>query len=276
MAPATAPAPANAGAVCHRRRGGRPGREPKLAALGLIVVLLLSACQASIRVGIDVNSDGSGAVSVTAHLDHDAATSYAQYVRTSDLVKSGWKITGPTPATGGTVDFTATKPFANPDQAKAVVAELSGPSGPFRDLAVVRHPSFFQTKTTFQGTVDLTCGLTCFSDPQLQQALGGAANSGIDPSNLQADAGIILDRIFRFEVAARLPGKLQSSNAPSQVGNGAVWKIKLGQNAVVSATSRSWNVVHILIVVLCGLVVIAVVVVAILRFRRRPVANGAA
>ncbi len=243
--------------------------------LGLVVVLLLSACQASIRVGVDVNSDGSGAVSVTAHLDRDAATSYAQYVRTSDLVKSGWKVTGPTAGAAGTVDFTATKPFANPVQAKAVVAELSGPGGPFRDLTIVSHPSFFQTKTTFQGKVDLTCGLTCFSDPQLQQVLGGAPNSGIDPSNLQADAGIILDRIFQFEVAARLPGKVQSSNAPSQVGNGAVWKIKLGQSAVVSATSRSWNVVHILLVVLGGLLVIALVVVAILRLRRRPGATRA-
>lgn len=238
--------------------------------------MVLSACQAVIHVGVDVNADGSGTVIVTAHLDHDAATSYAQYVRTSDLAKAGWTVTGPTPGSGGGVDFSASKAFADPAQAKVVISELSGPTGPFRDLAIVRHSTFFQTSTTFEGTVDLTCGLDCFSDPQLRAALGGGAGGGLDPSALQSDAGVILDRIFQFEVAARLPGNVRSSNAPSQLGNGAAWKVKLGQKAVLTAVSKSWNLTHILIVVFGGVLFLVAAAIATvkLRHRRRPPAAG--
>ncbi|MDQ1414512.1 MAG: hypothetical protein QOF81_125, partial [Acidimicrobiaceae bacterium] len=235
-------------------------------ALPLVLMLCLSACQATVRVGVDVKQNGGGSVTVTAHLDRDAA-SFAPSVRTSDLVKSGWKVVGPTSVANGGVDFTATKSFASPAQAKTIVAELSGPTGPFRDLSIARHQSFFRTATTFQGNIDLTCGLDCFSDPQLKQALGGAPDLGIDPSKLQADAGIIVDRLFQFEVAARLPGTLKSSNAPTQAGNGALWKARLGQRAVLTAGAQAWNVGHILLVVAVGILLLAGVVLAALTLR---------
>jgi hypothetical protein len=234
----------------------------------LLLAFCLSACQATVRVGVDVKQNGGGSVTVTAHLDRDAA-SFASSVRTSDLVKSGWTVVGPTPVANGGVDFTATKSFANPAQAQTIVSELSGPTGPFRDLSIARHQSFFRTATTFQGTVDLTCGLNCFSDPQLQQALGGAPDLGIDPSKLQADAGVIVDRLFQFEVAARLPGTLQASNAPTQAGNGAVWKASLGQKAVLSARAQAWNVGHIVLVVAIGALLLTGAVLGGLKLRHR-------
>lgn len=233
-----------------------------------MVVFLLGGCQAAIDIGINVNADGSGSVTVTAHLDQ-AAADYAQDIQTADLVKAGWTVTGPTPQPGGAVEITASKPFANPVAAQAVVSELSGSTGPFRSLTLVRHQSFFETKTVFGGTADLTCGLNCFSDPQLQQALGGP-DDGIDPSALQADAGVILDRIFQFQVAVRLPGHIQSSNAPSQAGNGAVWNVELGQKATLSAASRQWNVTHIAAAAIGGLLALALVVAGIAFARRRP------
>lgn len=244
----------------------------RVAALLLVAVLCCSACQATIQVGVDIKQNGSGSVTVTATLDQQAAA-YAPDVQTSDLVKSGWKVVGPTPASGGAVTFTASKAFANPAQAGAVVSQLSGPTGPFRDLAIGSRHSFFQTTTTFQGTVDLSCGLTCFSDPGLQQALGGSSDLGINSSALQADAGVILDHLFQFEIAARLPGPVQS-NAPTQIGNGAVWKATLGQTAVLTANARSWNVTHIVVVVVVGLLVLLVIVAAavglVKRHRHRP------
>jgi hypothetical protein len=244
-----------------------------LAALFLVAVVCLSACQTTIHVGVDVKANGSGSVTVTATLDQEAAA-YASDVRTSDLAKAGWNVAGPTPAADGGVTFTASKAFADPTQAKVVISQLSGPTGPFRNLAIESRRSFFRSETSFKGTVDLTCGLNCFSDPQLQQSLGGADDAGINASALQADAGIIVDRLFQFEVAARLPGPVQS-NAPTQVGNGALWTATLGQKAVLVATSRSWNVFHIELAVAGGVVVLAGVVVALVllvkrRRRRRP------
>jgi hypothetical protein len=234
----------------------------------------LSACQATLRVGVDTHGDGSGLVTVTVLLDQDAAKTIpdlAQQLRTSDLQKAGWKITGPTPAQNNGVQVTATKPFRSPSEAILVLGELSGGApgngaGPFNGFRIDQHHGFLTTKTTFHGVVDLTCGLRCFGDAQLQQQLG-ASDLGIDPTKLQQQAGVILDRIFRFEVGVRLPGSLQSSNAPSQAGNGAQWQPRLGNKVELTATSQTWNVAR---VVLLGLAVVAaVLLVALLAGRAR-------
>jgi hypothetical protein len=207
---------------------------------------------------------------VSAHLDHDAAV-YADGVQTSDLAASGWKVTGPTPAADGGVDFTASKGFANSSQAKAIVAQLSGAGGPFRGLVIDSDNSLFESTTSVRGTVDLSCGLQCFSDSQLQQALGGAPNLGIDPSALQSDFGVTVDNLLQFKVTARLPGKMESSNDPSRVGNVSTWKAQLGQKVELLATSRAWNVTHIVeAAVLAFLLLVAAVVGLILiRLRRK-------
>jgi hypothetical protein len=163
----------------------------------------------------------------------------------------------------------ASKPFRNSADAAAVVAELSGPNGPFHDLSIQRRQSLFSTRTTFRGTVDLTCGLHCFADSQLQQDLGGGADLGLDPAKLQADAGVILNRLFTFEVAVRLPGSVQSSNAPAQAGNGAQWRPNLGDKAVLMATARAWNTTHLLLAVILGLLALATVIVLPLAYLRR-------
>ena len=234
------------------------------AAIALLVVLFLSACQATFTVGVAVNRDGSGSVTVRAHLDRDAATSYGSYVRTADLTQAGWMVAGPTTGAGGSVDFTATKAFADPAAANGVVAELSGATGPFRDLTIVRRASFFQTTTRFQGTVDLTCGIDCFSDPGLQQALGGR---GIDPAALQTHTGVALDQVFRFQVTVRLPGQIRSTNG-TRTGGQVVWPAALGQKAALTAGARAWNTAHILLVALVGLLAVVALVLSGRRLAR--------
>lgn len=247
----------------------------RLGRAGAIVVavglcLVLSACQAKVRVGIDVRDDGSGSVVVTAQLDRDAASAVpdlAQQLRTSDLAQAGWRIEGPTPAARGAVVVSATKPFRTLAEARAVVAEVSGPTGPLPDLSIGQHRSLFTTRTDLRGTVDLTCGLKCFADPQLQQALGGAPDLGLDPAKLQADAGIIVNRYLQFEVAVRLPGSVQASNAPTQAGNGVTWDANVGTKAVLLATARSWNTAHLALAVALALVLLAALVLLLLRIR---------
>ena len=233
---------------------------------GVVLAVALSACQATVRVGVDTRADGGGTVTVMAQLDREAAAAVpnmAQQLRTSDLGRAGWTVVGPEPAAGagGGVVVTASKPFRNAAEATAVVAEVSGKTGPFRDLKITQKKSLWETRTAFAGAVDLTCGLQCFGDPQLQQALGGSPDLGIDPAKLQANTGVILDRVFKFEVAVRMPGSVQSSNAPVQAGNGAQWQPKLGDKATLSATARAWNVGHIAVAIGLALVVLAAAVV---------------
>jgi hypothetical protein len=246
-------------------------------ALCAVAVLLLTACQATVNVGIDAHHDGSGQVVVTVTLDQEAAQTVpdlANQLRTGDLGKAGWRIDGPTPTANHGVAIRATHPFRDAADAARVVDQLSGTGQfhPFQGFTLARHHSLLSTRTTFRGKVDLSCGLRCFGDQQLQQTLG-SSELGFDPAQFQQLTGVILDRIFQFQVSVRLPGSLTSSNAPTQVGNGAVWSPKLGQTAALSAGARQWDTRRLVLLAVAGLLCVALVVL-LLRSRqlarRRP------
>ena len=250
------------------------------AVLAALLAIWLSACQATVRVGINVGANGAGTVSVTATLDHDAAAAVpdlAQTLQTADLRQAGWHIDGPTPVTGGGTTLVVTKAFSNPAEAVEVLGELSGPSGPFRDLDVVRDSSLLGTTTTFTGTVDLTCGLACFGDPQLQQTLG--ANLGLDPAKL-AQAGIDPAQILTFEVGVHLPGSPRTSNAPVRANGESQWVLKLGTKQSLSASSHIAHHDRLLEIEIAVAVVVVVVLAVVTwlllrrRRRRRPDRGG--
>lgn len=234
---------------------------------------LFSGCQATVGVGIDAEASGHGQVVATVTLDQEAAQALpdlAAQLRTSDLGKAGWKVDGPSPAVNHGVVVRATKSFANPTEESKVVDELSG-SGqfhPFQNFRLERHRSFFATRTKFQGKVDLSCGLRCFGDPQLQQQLG-STDLGFDPNQLQQLTSVILDRVFRFEISVRMPGSVTSSNAPTQAGNGAVWRPTLGQQATLMASARQWDLRRIGLLALALLFLVGAVLATLIR--RRPV-----
>ena len=250
-------------------RGGRP-----LAAVLLAVgALLLSACQATVQVGIDARSDGSGTVSVTVLLDHDAAQAIpdlGQELRVADLQKDGWKIDGPSPAPGNGVQMKATKPFRTPAEAVRALGELSGTgagTGPFAGLRIQQHHAFLSTRTFLTGTIDLKCGVQCFGDAGLQQA--GRTALGIDPAELQARTGTVLDQVFHFEVGARLPGSLQSTNGTVQPGAGIQWQPKLGGTIILTASSKTWNTARLKQLGVSLLAALALVGLLIFRLVRR-------
>jgi hypothetical protein len=237
-----------------------------------LLVVFLSACQATIRIGIDVGAKGAGTVSVTVSLDHDATAAFpdlAQTLQTADLQRAGWHIQGPSPSAGGGTTVVLGKPFATPAEAAEVLGELSGPAGPFRDLNVVRNTSLAAITTTLSGTVDLTCGVTCFGDPQLAQTLG--ANLGFDPAKLQK-AGIDPAQLVTFQVAVRLPGSVKSSNAPARTSGQSQWEFKLGGKGTIAMSSRIARHNHLLqIAIAVGAVVVvgSVAIWSVMRRRRR-------
>jgi hypothetical protein len=169
----------------------------------------------------------------------------AATLHVSDLMQAGWRIDGPHPTANGGMTVTASKPFRNPTEAEQVIAEVSGSNGPFHDLRLSRQRSLLTNRTTVRGTIDLTCGLQCFSDPALQQQLGSAAGA-----NLGSDS-------LAFNVVVHLPGKT------------AEWQPKLGQKTTVVATSRMWDRTRILLgAVGAVLVVVVLVLVGALVVRR--------
>jgi hypothetical protein len=236
------------------------GRRGVLLLVAL-TLLLASACQVRTNVAVEVKPNGSGTVNVTVGVDDDALQKAPElaHVRTDDLTAAGWTVTGPTknPADGFT-NWSASKPFANPEQATQILGEISGPNGPFKNFVVTRDRSFAKTDYGISGTIDLTGGLQSFSDSALAAQLDGKP-LGDDIAAIEQRIGQPLDDVFKFQLFVRLPGSL-TSNAPVQFGNTATWQPKLTDSAATSvqATSKSmrWPTV-------IGIVLIAVAIVGL-------------
>jgi hypothetical protein len=250
-------------------------RRLRLAALVLLIVIGAGACRVDTQVGITVNQNGSGTVTVRVGLDDDAlrrVPTLVQDLETDDLRATGWTLQGPTKQSDGLTYISASKNFADPEEASKVLAEISGPNGPFRDFAITRTRSFAKTKFTFDGTVDFAAGLESFSDSELAAQLDGKP-LGDDLKAIEDRAGQPLDTAFQFHVIVRLPGKL-TSNAPVQAANGAVWQLKLSDTEPVKLTATStdmrWlTVIATGIAIVAGGAVLVLVVLRLLSRRRR-------
>ena len=244
-------------------------------ALALLVVVLAAAgCEVRTEVGIEVDDDGSGTVTVAVGLDDDAMSrvpGLERELRLDDLRATGWEITGPTPEADGFTWIRGSKGFDTPSQAAAVLAEVAGEEGPFRDFVVTRERSFARTEFGFRGTVDFTGGLEAFGDEALAAALDGEP-LGEDVAAIEERIGQAIDEAFTFRVAVRLPGDLSSSNAPTEADNGAVWQPRLSEGGPIELTASS-EVVRtrtIVLVVVAAVAALAAVLVLVgVPWRRR-------
>jgi len=207
----------------------------------LVGLLALAGCQVRTEVGVEVEGDGSGEVTVSVGLDDDAVSrvpNLAEELRTDDLEATGWTIEGPAEEADGFTWIRARKPFATPEQAGAVLEELAVRGGPFQGFAVTRERSFARTEYRFAGTVDFEGGLERFGDDALAAALDGEP-LGEDLAAVEARIGQAIDEAFTFRVAVRLPGDLASSNAPVEASNGAVWSPRISEAGPIELSARS-------------------------------------
>jgi hypothetical protein len=207
-------------------------RRPRhLVFLVVTVAFLATACQVDTTVDITVNDDGSGRVTVTAVLDEEAAQKVPdldQSLLLDDVREAGWRVVGPDRTAAGGWRVSASKPFADPSQLQAVMSELGGAGGPFRDFTLTRDDAFAKTTYSLEGTVDLSGGIDAFGDDALRAALGGTT-TGRTPEQLAAEAGRPLPEALRFTVRTHLPG-----------GGAEEWNPVLGQPAQqIDASSSS-------------------------------------
>lgn len=235
----------------------------RLRLLFVTAVLLVAGtgCQATLAAGVDVRADGSGRVRAGLGLDAAALREVGDLtalLRVDDLRQAGWEVEEPTTEDDGLTWVRASKPFADPPEAERVMAELSGPDGPFRDFRLTRSGSLLRTRTAFTGTVDLTGGVAGLVDPDLLERLGG--DPGLDA----------VGRAVRVEVTADLPGKIRS-NAPTTAGGRAVWRPETGSQLTLQADADLRRLAPI---VYGALAVVAAFAALVLVVRRRR--NGSA
>jgi hypothetical protein len=242
--------------------------------LPLLVALLAwaaTACQVTLAAGVDVARDGSGRVTAGVGLDADALKEVgdpATALRVDDLRQAGWRVEPPRKEDDGLTWVRASKPFAGPAQAAAVLAELSGTDGPFRDFRVVRTKSLTRSWTTFTGVVDLSKGFAGLADPELTSTLGDV-DLGLDVEGLRRRFGDDLAKTVKVQVTAGLPGKV-TTNAPARDGGRAAWAPEPGQTLQLEASSQALRIDPVIPVAAgTALVVVAALTVVVVRRRRR-------
>lgn len=243
-------------------------RSILLGALGGLVVVVGSACQASVVTGLEVRADGSGRLTAGVGLDEAALAEVGDLsagLELDDLRRAGWSVAGPRRERDGRTWVRAARDFADPQDAAALVGEL-GP--PFADLRLSQRRSLAKVDTALSGTVDLTGGLGAFGDPDL------AALVNLDEIQ-QRFAARIADGVT-FELSASLPGtttvngEVGAEEARARSDGVAVWRLTLGQKLELSARSsaRRWG--PLLAAVGLTLVLVAFATVVVWRRRSAP------
>jgi predicted small secreted protein len=241
-------------------------RRRLLPALVALLAWATAACQVTLTAGVDVSRDGTGRVVAGVGLDDEAVKEVGDLgnaLRLDDVRAAGWQVDAPRKEGDGLTWVRASKPFTEPEQVPAILAELNGPGGPFRDFTVTRTKSLTRSKVTFTGTVDLGAGLSGLADPELAAALGDV-DLGLDPDGLRTRFG---DRL-KVQASVRLPGDM-TTNAPARGGGIALWAPELGQTVVLEASSSSFRVDPRLPVTAGAALLLAVVLLGILVRRRR-------
>jgi hypothetical protein len=240
------------------------------------LVLMASACEVRTRVQVTVEEDGSGVVEVAVGLDREAlaqvpdldgngtsdVTDLVALVRTEDLEAAGWRVSEPDAAGSDMTWIRVSKPFGTPAEANAVLAEVSGPSGPLRDMRLSRSTGFASTKLSFTGTADLSGGLEAFGDSGLAQALDGEP-LGEDAAQIEQRLGEPLTDAFHLDVVVDLRGEESH------------WSPRLGSPAErlsASSSVRDWPV--LLLTVFAVLCIVAAVAAAVWMLLIAPRARG--
>jgi hypothetical protein len=231
-----------------------------------VLVALLAACKADATVTVRMHEDGSGVVAVRVVLDGAAVRAaevgggkLADRVRLADLTGAGWTVTPWRRTPSGGAVLTVTKPFARPEEVRAIVGELNGAHGPLRGFRASRDVSRFSTTWKAAGTVDLRrLDLGIADDEQL---VANLTNERVDVAGVEPR--IAASALAGLQVRARveLPG-------------GDVHEVRAvpGKRAVLAATADDTDLGRIALVfagVVVAVLAVVLLVVGETRARRR-------
>jgi hypothetical protein len=254
-------------------------RRPLLFTAVSAGLLLATGCQLRTTLQVDVEEDGSGTVEVAVGLDDDAVArlpdldgdgrsttaDLGRLVRVDDLEATGWDVTEPATGDADLTWITATKPFGTPEEAGAVLAELTGDDGALTGLRVERDTPFGRTTFGFEGTADLSGGLEAFGDEGLAAALEGEV-LGADQAAIEQELGQPLSEVFTLEVSAGLPGSVDGNGTD---GDPSAWVTRPGDAPIdMEADSTVYDggaLVLAALAIVCGLAVVALVAKRLIR-----------
>ena len=227
--------------------------------------LVLAGCKVDTTVTIDVHDDGGGTVRVRVALDAEAVQNaeagggkLEDRVRLGDLRAAGWTVSPWRRAKDGGATVTLRKGFANASQLAGVVAELSGGSGPLKNVKLARDRGFLATDYKLSGAADLsrlTAGIA--ADPDVVAQLTGQR---VDVGQIEQRLAQQINDAFHLRVRLVLPGGTTEIDA------------KTGKKVSLATSSSQLDATRIALLaaaVVLGLAGIVLFVRGELRSRRR-------
>ena len=155
-------------------------RPLRLCAL-LALVALAAGCRVQLTTEVNVRADGSGVITQGIGFDAAALKRVGDpelAIRADDLRQAGWEV-DPLERDGDIAWLRVHHAFADPAEGTALLAQLSGPQGPYRDMVVARTSGLLSSTVSVKGEIDTTAGLAMFGDDKLAAALGGDASGGL-------------------------------------------------------------------------------------------------
>jgi hypothetical protein len=202
-------------------------------ALLVICVTLLSACRVDATVDIAMGQDGSGRITVTEIADADVvkqAPGLAEDLRFDDAKAAGWAVADPVATSDGGLKVELTHPFANPEEATALLQSINGSGGPLHGVTLTRVIGSGGTTVSLAGSLRID-GLGAFADPDVLGAIGATpyaeqvAASHLSPSDA-----------VHITVQATLPGKITSATGTVKDGS-VTWLVPLDGSQLDMATT---------------------------------------
>jgi hypothetical protein len=234
----------------------------RLVLVALVVALVAVACKVDTTVSIKVHEDGSGVVTVTTVLDPDAVKAaeagggkLEDRVRLGDLTKTGWTVRPWVRATDGSAQIVLSKPFSSPSQVAGIMRDISGTTGPLRDVTVTRDRGLFSTSYSARGTLDLQTlqtGLT--TDPDVVSSL---SNQQVDVNAIDQSLLAEIRDAFGLQLAVDLPGRTTTVQGVS------------GKTTEVDTSSSVLDTQRVVLVVVALVLVALAVLVMLWPGRRR-------
>lgn len=232
-----------------------------LALLALLLVVA-AGCRVQLETTVDIGLDGRGTVTQGIGFD-DAALKRvgdpARALRSQDLVDAGW-VVDPVVKEGDLTWVRVHHEFTTPEQANELMAQLSGPDGPYRDLEVIRTTGPLSDSVRFSGVLDTNAGLAMFGDAALSEALGGDASGGL-LARIEKEEGRPAAEMVDIDLTVTTGGVSRT------------WTASFGEPSVqqLKVSDSRWKILDLLgRILLVVLVVMSVAVIALrIRVRRR-------
>ena len=214
----------------------RASRAVVRVVVALAATVVLSSCRVDQTVSLEVSPNGSGRITVALAADAGVVAKVpdlAADVRTDDLEESGWDVDGPDKTDDGGLRLVLTRDFDTPEQATAILSQVSGANGPLRTVTLARSGKDTNSVWNLTGSLQVTGGLRAFIDDAGAELIGGAPFAGE-----VKDAGLEIGEAVGIEFTASLPGKIDSTTGVAGDG-GITWRVPMDGSTIDVATTAT-------------------------------------